>query len=297
MSSMRGFRKLLAGLGALAGVVLAAVLVAFAFPGKGSPDDVRPGGSGAGPAARGSGEDPFGRTREYLSGRRGSVSAFAEDLRTGRTWTLGDGAPQAEASLVKVNILEALLAREPGGLPAAQQALARKMITVSDNGAATTLWNDAGASGGIGSYDRAAGLAHTTLSSCVRCPGFSWPGWGLSTSTPADQAALLRQLVAPGTRLKPAARSYALSLMEDVTPDQRWGVSSGVPSGVTVALKNGWLPLNAKSGDWQVNTAGWVSGRGRDYLLVVMSAHNPTMAYGTATVSEVGSLAWSALGS
>ncbi|MCL2585216.1 MAG: class A beta-lactamase-related serine hydrolase [Streptosporangiales bacterium] len=294
---MRGFRKLLTILAALLGLLLAAAVIGFALPGKGSSRDVRAGGSGASQGTRGSGEDPFGKARGYVGGRHGSVAAFAEDLRTGRTWTLGSGTPQAEASMVKMNILQGLLARHPGGLPAGQKALARKMMTVSDNDAATALWNDAGGPGGIGGYDAAAGLAHTKLSSCVRCPGFSWPGWGLSTTTPADQAALLRQMVAPGTRLTAAARRYALSLMEDVTPDQRWGVSSGVPSGVTVALKNGWLPMSGANGDWQVNTAGWVSGGGRDYLLVVMSAHNPTMAYGTATVSKVGSLAWAALGS
>lgn len=294
---MRGFRKLLTGLAALFGVLLAAVLVAFALPGKGSSGDVRPGGSGASRPARGSTDDPFGMAKGFLRTRRGSVTAFAEDLRTGRTWTLGDARPQAEASMVKINVLEDLLARHPGGLPAAQKALARKMITRSDNAAATALWNDAGGADGIGRYNSAAGLTGTRLSSCVRCSGFSWPGWGLSTTTPADEAVLLRQLVAPGTALRAAGRSYALSLMEDVTPDQRWGVSSGVPSGTTVALKNGWLPMSGKGGDWQVNTAGWVSGGGRDYLLVVMSAHNPTMAYGAATVSKIGSLTWSALGS
>ena len=48
--------------------------------------------------------------------------------------------------------------------------------------------------------------------------------------------------------------------MENVAPDQRWGVSGGVPAGVTVALKNGWLPLNDANTDWQVNSVGWVSG-------------------------------------
>ena len=49
------------------------------------------------------------------------------------------------------------------------------------------------------------------------CPGFAWPGWGLTTTTPDDQIALLRQLVTPSSLLTEAAREYALSLMEDVT--------------------------------------------------------------------------------
>lgn len=169
------------------------------------------------------------------------------------------------------------------------------MITVSDNGAATALWNAAGGPAGIGRYNAAAGLAGTRLSACVRCPGITWPGWGLSVTTPADELALLRQLVAPGRLLSPAARGYALSLLENVTPSQRWGVSAGVPAGVTVALKNGWLPLNKAATNWQVNSAGWVSGDGRDYLLVILSTQNPSQPYGVATVSRLGAMVWSAL--
>jgi hypothetical protein len=51
--------------------------------------------------------------------------------------------------------------------------------------------------------------------------------------------------------------------MERVTPGQAGGISGGVPPGVTVALKNGWLPLDG-NGDWQVNSIGWVIGDGRD---------------------------------
>ncbi|MBO0821542.1 MAG: serine hydrolase [Nocardiopsaceae bacterium] len=275
-------------------VLVAGTVAGVGLAGRGAAggrDTVSPGeGSQAG---RGDGGNPFRSVREYLRTRRGLVTAVTEDLRTGRTWTLGDGRPQPEASSVKLDILEALLARAPNGLPAAQRALAGKMITVSDNNAATALWNAAGGAAGIGRYNRAAGLTGTRLSACVRCPGFRYPGWGLSVTTPADQVTLLRQLVAPGTLLSAAARGDALSLLEKVTPTQRWGVSSGVPAGVTVALKNGWLPLRA--GGWQVNSGGWVSGDGRDYLLVVLSTRDPSERYGIATVSQVGALVWSAL--
>jgi hypothetical protein len=65
---------------------------------------------------------------------------------------------------------------------------------------------------------------------------------------------------------------------------------------VTVALKNGWLPLNDDSTDWQINSEGWVSGDGRDYLISVLSTGNPTEQYGIDTISEVSSLIWAALG-
>lgn len=253
-------------------------------------------GAIAGGAAGESHGGPFGMAGAYLRGRAGTVTAAVYDLRTGRMWTLGGARPQAEASVVKLAILETLLARDAGRLPAADQPLARAMIEDSDNEAATSLWSAAGGAAGIGAYDSAAGLAHTTPSPCVRCAGFAWPGWGLTTTTPADQITLLRQLVAPGTLLPPAARSYALSLLENVTPDQRWGISSGVPAGATVALKDGWLPLDAAGTDWQVNSVGWVCGDDRDYLIAVLTTRNPTERYGISTIDALSARAWSALG-
>ena len=93
----------------------------------------------------------------------------------------------------------------------------------------------------------------------------------------------------PGGALTSAERDYALSLMENVAADQAWGVSGGVPAGTTVALKNGWLPLDAASSDWQINSIGWVSGHGRDYVLAVLTNHNPSETYGIDTIDTSGS--------
>jgi hypothetical protein len=304
---VRIWRKGLAGITAVCAVtaVLVAVVVTIVGQGIGSALSPAAGasaspGPGLSPGTRsraaGGGQDnPFAMAGAYLRGRRGAVTAAVYDMRTGRTWTLGGGRPQAEASVVKVDILETLLARDSGGLPAAVGPLAAKMITDSDNDAATALWQTAGGAAGISSYNSAAGLARTVPSSCVRCPGFAWPGWGLTTTTPADQIALLRQLADPGALLSPAARRYALSLLEHVTPSQRWGVTGGVPAGVTVALKNGWLPLNAAGTDWQVNSVGWVSGGGRDYLLAVLTTGNPSEQYGITTIDALSAQVWRAL--
>jgi hypothetical protein len=232
----------------------------------------------------------------YLAGRSGTVMVAVYDLSTGQQWTLGDGPAQREASIVKVDILETLLSQRPGGLTANDQALAQQMIEDSNNDAATSLWNDVGDASGISSYNSRAGLTQTTPSPCVQCTGFPWPGWGLTTTTPADQITLLRRLVQSGGPLTSTERSYALSLMENVTAAQSWGVSNGVPAGVTVALKNGWLPLNNANTDWQINSIGWVSGGGRDYLLAMLSTGNPDEQYGITTLDSVGSMVWNAMG-
>jgi beta-lactamase class A len=233
-----------------------------------------------------------------VAGRSGSVLAAVYDVSTGQSWRLGDGPAQPAASVVKLDILETLLAKQAGTtLSAGDQSLSQSMIEDSDNDAATSLWDEAGGAAGIGAYNDSAGLSGTTPSACVTCAGFAWPGWGLTTTVPQDQLALLKQLIAPGQRplLSDAQRSYVLSLLENVAPEQRWGVSGGVPAGVTVALKNGWLPLNDANTDWQINSVGWVSGDGRDYLVAVFTTGNPTEQYGIDTINALSSRIWTAM--
>ena len=241
--------------------------------------------------------DPFsGAVTGYLTGRAGTVLAAVYDVRTGQSWRLGDGPAQDEASVVKVDILETLLDEGGGdGLSAGNQALAQQMIEDSDNDAATALWYAAGGQPGLSAYDVKAGLTGTTPSPCVQCSGFPWPGWGLSTTVPDDQITLLKRLIMANPLLTSADRSYALSLLENVTPDQAWGISGGVPAGVTVALKNGWLPLNDANTDWQVNSEGWVSGDGRDYLISVLTTGNPDEQYGIDTIGQLSSFVWAAM--
>jgi Beta-lactamase enzyme family len=307
---MAGARWAIAGVA----VTLAAALVLFlALRGSGGTHPPAAAGRGAAglgemppSPATGSGQavparhaDPLsGAAASYAADRSGSVLAAVYDVSTGQSWRLGDGPPQAEASVVKLDILEALLAKQAGAaLSAGDQSLSQSMIEDSDNDAATSLWDEAGGATGIGAYNDSAGLSGTTPSACVTCAGFAWPGWGLTTTVPQDQLSLLRQLIAPGPRplLSGAQRSYALSLMENVAPGQRWGVTGGVPAGVRVALKNGWLPLNDANTDWQINSVGWVSGDGRDYLIAVLTTGNPTEQYGIDTINALSSRVWTAM--
>lgn len=240
--------------------------------------------------------DPLGgAAASYVASRSGTVVAAVYDVSSGQTWTLGTQRPQAEASIVKLDILETLFAQEgdgPTGLPPADQSLAQEMMEDSDNSAATSLWNAVGGPGPIQSFNTAAGLTDTAPSSCVACPGFAWPGWGLTTTTPADQIMLLRELLKPSTLLTDAQRKDALQLMENVAASQRWGVTGGVPQQATVALKDGWLPLNSAGTDWQINSIGWISGSGRDYLMAVLTTGNPDEQYGIDTINQLSAMVW-----
>ncbi|HEX3802354.1 MAG TPA: serine hydrolase [Solirubrobacteraceae bacterium] len=230
--------------------------------------------------------------RRYLGARTGTVAVAVEDLDDPTTrgdtvndsykeWLLNPGARVQTASIVKVDILETLLHSAAGPLTGSATAVADGMIEQSDNDDATALWNVAGGAAGIGAYNRLAGLTQTT----PNIPGY----WGETLTSAADQIRLLGQLVMPSRLLSAEARRYGLGLMENIAPGQKWGVTSGVPADVTVALKNGWVPLTDDS-DWEINSIGWVHGGGRDYLIAVLTAHDPSEQYGIDTVDRVSSL-------
>ena len=223
----------------------------------------------------------------YLESRSGTVEASVFDVDDGTSWTYGGNAPQVCGSIMKVQILETLLSQAQTthrALTPRETALATTMIENSNNDAATDLYQDVGLATPVLAFDRSIGMQRTT-------PDGDY--WGLTTTTATDQLALLRTLAVPNTALSTNSRTYALSSMREIESDQDWGVSAGVPESVDIALKNGWLPLNA--GDWQINSIGIVNGQGRHYLIAVMTTADPSEQYGIDTVQRVASQAWSSL--
>jgi hypothetical protein len=247
--------------------------------GDGDGDDDDDGAAGAG------GFFATPSVRRYLASRAGNVTAALIDLDTKTTALWRPGVEEDTASIVKVDILATLLRQDQRAgrtLPAEEQILATAMIEQSDNDAATDLWNDAGQETGIGAFNRLVPLESTTLGTDDY--------WGLTTTTAADQAKLVQAVTQTGKVLDAASRRYETGLMEQVEASERWGVSGSVPAGVTVALKNGWLPL--ESADWQINSIGWVDGRGRDYILAVLTNGDPSEGYGIQTIEGLSSLVW-----
>lgn len=120
-------------------------------------------------------------------------------------------------------------------------------------------------------------MTHTILD-----PGGAW---GLTLITAADETRLLRLLLAPNRVLSTPARRYALNLMAQVIPAQRWGVPAGAPVGLTAHVKNGWLPL--PDGGWHVHSIGCFTGHGGGYSIVVLTDDNPTMTYGIDTIEAI----------
>jgi hypothetical protein len=223
----------------------------------------------------------------YLAGTAENVTAAVYDDVTGVTSLYRPGVAQDTASIMKVDILATLLAQgqsQGQALTAAEQPLAVDMIEESDNDDAQALWDTEGGATAVGAFNTTAGLTQTDPDAA----GY----WGLSTTTAADQVQLLRTVAYPNAILTAASQAYELNLMEHVDSDQAWGVSAGVVPGSTVALKNGWLPLD--SGGWQVNSVGYVDGQGRDYVVAVLT-DDDTEANGISFIQGLSGLIWQEL--
>jgi hypothetical protein len=180
---------------------------------------------------------------------------------------------------VKVTILGAILRQaldQHRFLTNTEAAWLRAMITRSDNAAASALWAELGHAS-LQHFLNLAGMTHTILG----------PGglWGLTQITAPDEILLLRLLLFPNAVLSPNSRSYALRLMSQVIPSQRWGVPAGAPTSLTVHVKNGWLP-RATHG-WRIHSIGCFTGHGGGYSIVVLTEDNPSMLYGITTVQAI----------
>lgn len=184
------------------------------------------------------------------------------------------------ASVIKVITLCALLYQLQGrdNLSPYQAGLAQAMITESDNDAQDTQWNEIGMTA-LQRFLTAAGMNHTVLGTDDY--------WGLTEVNAHDELRLLQLLITRNTVLDAASRRYALALMADVVPDQRWGVSAGASPDVTVHLKNGWLP---DPDLWDVNSIGDFTRHDLDYSIVILTRNDPGMASGVATVETVARL-------
>jgi beta-lactamase class A len=226
----------------------------------------------------------------YLDERPGRLSVAIRDLATGISFSYGRGHRAATASVVKVDVVAALLLRaqqDDRELTSAEKALAGQAIKVSDNDATDLLWTRIGEAEGLRRANERLGLRDTE-------PG---PGgaWGATMTSAADQVRLLAALTTSRGPLTSAHRRYVLDLMADVAAEQAWGVSAGAGGDAEVALKNGWLPRKADGGAWTVNSIGRVRDADHDYLIAVLSDRNPSMGAGVATVEHVTGMVTGAL--
>jgi beta-lactamase class A len=219
------------------------------------------------------------RITAALKGRTGTESVAVDDRKRGIRCGVLAGRHYDSASVVKAMILAALLHKAAGegrSLTASEKSLATRMITRSDNRAASALWRAVGRAR-MARFMKKAGMSRTVLDPAGH--------WGLTQITAHDEITLLRRLTSHNDLLTDGARAYELGLMHRVVASQRWGTTAGTPAGVTWHVKNGWLPRHGKS--WRVHSIGAFTGGGENYMIVVLTQGTPTMAYGVATIERV----------
>ncbi|MDX3237454.1 serine hydrolase [Streptomyces sp. ME03-5709C] len=214
-----------------------------------------------------------------LEGGTARIAVSLHDRTTGTSCALRADQHFDSASTVKVTVLATLLrdARQHHRhLTSREAALATAMITKSDNDATTALWKQLGAAK-VSGFLAAAGMNHTV-------PGAAG-AWGLTQITAGDEQKLLDLLTAPNTVLGDTARAYALKLMNQVVPSQRWGTPAGAPGSAAVHVKNGWL--SRATHGWRVHSLGAFTGGGHDYTITVLTDDDRTMASGVTTIEAV----------
>lgn len=214
-----------------------------------------------------------------LANRKGTIAVGLYDRSTNTTCTLRPSTAFDSASVVKVTVLATLLwdaKKNNRYLTDREVSLAKAMITKSDNAATSTLWKQLGLTK-IKGFLAAAGMTQTK-------PGANGY-WGLTQITVTDEQKLLKLITAKNSVLSDNSRAYILKLMGQVVSSQRWGTPYGVPSGVSVAVKNGWLQRSTNG--WRVHSVGAFKGGGHDYMITVLSHGNSTMNYGISTIQGV----------
>lgn len=208
-------------------------------------------------------------------------TAYVYDLRTGCAHAMNPDSRQRSASVFKVMVLGGTLLeaqRDGRSLSSRERTLLRSMITESANAPVRELWRSFGGAPWFGRQADIFGLEETFV------VGDHHQVWGRTRTSGYDQANLLRQvLLGEGDVLEGRYRAVAYDLMTSVVPSQRWGVSRGVPSGWTVAQKNGFAGQIANSVGVVYDPSGEPA-----YVAAILTFGWPSWELGVGAVEEIG---------
>lgn len=205
------------------------------------------------------------------------------------------------ASTVKLSILEELLLQKqvenapfndcpeipmPTQLTCDELSHAIPMIEESSDDDASALWVQEGAPSAINDLNNQIGATRST--------GEPNSQWGWSQTTALDQLNVVGLLQDQDSPLSPSSKTLATFLLDHVVPEQRWGISGGVPADATVMVKNGWMDYTQKQeGPWTINSIGTVSSRtGANYDIAEFSDGNASMSEGIEVVETVSKVVY-----
>lgn len=229
--------------------------------------------------------------------RAGDIDIAVYNNQTGQTAHYTNAAGTLNtASIVKLSIAEeVLLQAQSKGVPltATQLSNLQAMIEESDNSAASSLWDQVGGAVAMNNF-----FASIDASSTSAAPGGYW---GLTQTTSIDQLAVLNVLAYSNKFLNAASISLLSNLINNVEPDQEWGINAGIGNNATYGLKNGWLEdadtsdAYADTTSWTVDSIGHVQDTGVDYTIAVLTDGQSTEQYGIDTIESLSRVTWTIL--
>jgi hypothetical protein len=209
---------------------------------------------------------------QFLHSRTGSASFAVSDER-GRIHGYRPAVRYSSASLVKAMLLVAYLDQRSvrhRGLRGSERRLLGPMIRVSDNDAASAIYQRVGP-GGLERVARHAGMRRFVPNSV----------WGGCQVTARDQARFFSRL----RRLIPARhRAYALRLLRRIVSYERWGIPRARPAHWRIYFKGGWF---RDEDGWRVHQAALMEQGDRHLSIAVLTRGDPSLGYGAATITGV----------
>jgi hypothetical protein len=182
------------------------------------------------------------------------VREFGSLLSSGHAW-----------SSIKPAILATVMKEQGESLGPEEESWATSAITASDNEAAAALFGTIegrqggleGASAAVGQTIQEGGSTGTTVSTAPPPPG-AVSTYG-QTEWPVGEAVRFYRALGKCQVLQGSGSKYVVSLMENVIPEQRWGLGEGgFPSDYRVAMKGGWGPDSEAGGGYLVRQSGLI---------------------------------------
>ncbi|MDX6581263.1 MAG: hypothetical protein QOI10_447 [Solirubrobacterales bacterium] len=209
--------------------------------------------------------------KRFADGRAGRIS-FAVVDENGKLHGSHPDRVHNSASVVKVLFMVALL-RQHGvrddDLTSSEKDLLRPMITRSDNSAATAVFNRVGQPALYRLADK-IGLDHFTTQ----------PTWGLTTITAGSQARFFSRIQ---DYIPERHRAYAMHLLTQIIPEQRWGIPPVAPKHWKLYFKGGW----SGAPSWRVNQVMLLRRPPRRLSIAILTREQPSFTYGTQSIEGV----------
>ncbi|MDN6187171.1 MAG: class A beta-lactamase-related serine hydrolase, partial [Tetragenococcus halophilus] len=181
-----------------------------------------------------------------------SLEFSVYDLENDENYTYSNNGKEEKyvtASIAKVAIAMLLLhekEEKQEDLTEEETDLLSSMIMHSDNEAATTILDS------LGGYSSLQQLFDDLEMNDTKADEETW---GKTTTTTKDQIKLLQELYTPSRYLSEDSQEQIIDLMDQIDPDQSWGVYAGSSD---VTFKNGWLPDDIND-EWTVTSIGKVT--------------------------------------